>query len=99
MNTDLQKLIGLLKRANSLLSEFSGGYSGEFMSAEEFHEKLKEIIVYLEELKVEHLLDILVWFVPASCWDDFVGIHDTEKLADQIYEIADRLYKVRTNNL
>ena len=93
MNQDLQKLIELLKRANSLLSEFSGGYSGEFMSAEEFHEKLTEVIMYLEESKLEYLLDILVWFVPASCWDDFVGIHDTEKLADQIYEIATKLYK------
>ncbi|MBL8005029.1 MAG: hypothetical protein JNL36_08025 [Candidatus Kapabacteria bacterium] len=93
MHQDLQKLIDLLKRANSLLSEFSGGYSGEFMSAEEFHEKLTEVITYLEESKLEYLLDILVWFVPVSCWDDFVGIHDTEKLADQIYELAMKLYK------
>lgn len=93
MNQELQKLIDLLKRANALLSEFSGGYSGEFMSAEEFHSKLTETIRYLEEVKLEYLLDILVWFVPASCWDDFVGIHDTEKLADQIYQLADVLYR------
>lgn len=92
MYTDFQQLIDLLKRANSLLSEFSGGYSGEFMSSEEFHEKLTETIVYLEESKLEYLLDIVVWFAPTSRWDDFVGLHDTEKLADQIYEIANRMY-------
>ncbi len=91
--TEFEKLIVLLEKANTLLSEFSGGYSGEFMSAEEFHEGLTTAIDKLKEGNFESLLDIVIWFLPTSCWDDFIGKHDTEFLADQIYPLADSLKK------
>ena len=38
--TDYIKLIDLLDKAEKLASELHGGYSGQFLSAEEFHQAL-----------------------------------------------------------
>lgn len=61
-------LINDLKKAEKILSE----YSGEHMSAEEFHQDLKDRISKLEKGDEAVLEDLWIWFAPTCQWDDFV---------------------------
>lgn len=81
--TPIQFLINDLKEAEKILSEYSGGYSGEHMSAEEFHQDLKARIVELENENEAVLEDVWIWFAPTCQWDDFVG--DAE-LGERIFQ-------------
>ena len=49
--TDNKKLIELLDKAEYLAGQFSGGYSGQFLSAEEFHLVLVDSITKLKKMK------------------------------------------------
>ena len=75
-----------------MLAKYSGGYSGEYLSAQEFHKDLKSAV---EEYKKgdDTKLDLFyIWFAPTCEWDDFVG-KEVENLANEIFEIVDKLKK------
>lgn len=80
---DYTKLIELLDKAENLASEFRGGYSGQFLSAEEFHQALFDSINKLKQGDNTQLDTLHIWFLPTSCWDDFIG-RDGQDLANEI---------------
>jgi hypothetical protein len=86
----LKKLIKNLEKAEQLASEFSGGYSGEFLSAEEFYLALQDRITRLKKGEYVVLEDLWIWFAPTCQWDDFIGT-DGEYLANTIFEQLDKL--------
>jgi hypothetical protein len=86
IETDIKKLIELLDKAEHLAGQFSGGYSGQFFSAEEFHTALFDSITKLKSGDNSQLEKLNLWFLPTSCWDDFVG-KDGQDLADEISEL------------
>ena len=86
------KLFNLLDKAEYLASEFHGGYSGQFLSAEEFHKALSESINKLKQGDKTQLDQLHIWFLPTYCWDDFVG-KVGQDLANQISELLSKLTK------
>jgi len=76
-----------LEKAEKMLAEFSGGYSGIFFSAEEFYKVFQEELYELKHQNVPNFNQICLWFAPTSVWDDFVGMSGLE-LANRIYERA-----------
>ena len=85
-------LLNLLDKAEQLASEFQGGYSGQFLSAEEFHTALSENISKLKQGDRTQLDRLHLWFLPTSCWDDFVG-KDGQDLANEISGLLSKLTK------
>ena len=81
--TDNKKLIGLLDKAKHLAGQSAGGYSGQFLSAEKFHLALVDSITKLKSGDNSQLDKLNIWFLPTSCWDDFMG-RDGQDLANQI---------------
>lgn len=75
------------------MDNFSGGYSGNFFSAEEFHLALVDSITKLKNEDKSQLYQLNIWFLPTSCRDDFVG-RDGQDLAN---EISDLLVKMTDN--
>lgn len=86
---ELFELFADLEKAEKMLAEFSGGYSGKFYSAEEFHKALEEEVYDLRHQNVPDFSQICLWFAPTSVWDDFVGI-DGMDLANRIYKRAEK---------
>jgi hypothetical protein len=84
--TQMATLIGLLDEAKDLSGQFSGGYSGNFFSAEEFHTALIESVDKLRNGDMSQLNELHFWFLPTSCWDDFIGMEGAF-LANQISEL------------
>lgn len=84
---ELFELFEDLESAEKMLAEFSGGYSGKFLSAEEFCKVFEEEVYDLRNQNVPYFNQICLWFAPTSVWDDFVGISGME-LANRIYERA-----------
>src|SRR5450631_1114424 len=84
------KLIKLLDEADLLAGQFSGGYSGQFLSAEEFHKALHESVDKLKQGDQSQLDKLHIWFSPTSCWDDFIGV-EGQSLADEINSILSKL--------
>lgn len=91
---DYPQLIELLDKAEILAREFKGGYSGEFLSAEEFHQALLESINKFKNGDKTQLEKLHLWFLPTSCWDDFVG-SDGQDLANEISPMLSKLTKVK----
>ena len=91
--TDMKRLIELLDKAEHLAGQYSVGYSGPFLSAEEFHLALVDSITKLKSGDNAPLDKLNIWFLPTSCWDDFVG-RDGQELAN---EISDLLIKMTDN--
>ncbi len=87
---DYIKLLNLLDKAEHLANDFHGCYSGQFLSAEEFHKALSESISKLKQGDKTQLNQIHIWFLPTSCWDDFIG-KDGQDLANQITELLSKL--------
>ena len=85
-------LLNLLDKAEQLASKFQGGYSGQFLSAVEFHTALSESISKLKQGDRIQLDRLHVWFLPTSCWDDFVG-KDGQDLANEISGLLSKLTK------
>ena len=83
-------LIKDLKKAEKILSEYSGGYSGEHISAEEFHKDLMDRIEKLERNDESVLVDLWIWFAPTCQWDDFVG---DIALGERIYQRINKIKK------
>ena len=79
--------------AVQLASAYSGGYSGEFLSAQEFHKALLNSIKYLKQDDSSQLHKLAVWFAPTSCWDDFIGFEGRD-LANEISELLTKLNTV-----
>ena len=82
----MRELLDLLEEAEMLASEFTGGYSNHFSSAEEFHEMLANAIEELKHGSDTVLNEMRVWFAPTCDWDDLIG-KDGEHLANRIYSI------------
>ncbi len=96
MHTDnaMHTLIMLLDQAEELAAQFSGGYSGNFWSAEEFHMALAQSIMKLKNGDQSQLEKLNLWFLPTSCWDDFIGL-DGLDLGNEISEIISKLMDER----
>jgi hypothetical protein len=88
--TDHKNLISLLDKAEKLASEFQGGYSGQFLSAEEFHEALLDSINKFMQGDTTQLDKLHIWFLPTSCWGDFVG-RAGQDLANEISNLLSTL--------
>lgn len=84
-----------LNRAEKLLNKFTGGYSDEFFSAEEFHLALVDMIIALKSEKAVDLMKLYQWFAPTGAWDDFVG-EGGVKLGNKIFEQVSGLLKSRS---
>ena len=84
----METLLADLNEAEKILSEYSGGYSGRYFSAEEFHADLLDRIKKLESGEKKVIEDLWIWFAPISQWDDFVGdVH----LGDRIFQRLDQI--------
>ena len=84
----MKALISDLKKAEMILSQYSGGYSGEHLSAEEFHKDLVDRISKLESGEESVIEDLWIWFAPTCQWDDFVGNID---LGERIFQRLNRI--------
>lgn len=85
-------LIKDLHEAEKLLSEYSGGYSGAFLAAEEFHAALIDKIDDIEFGNQTDLSELWAWFAPTCAWDDFVG-EEGQGLGNRIFARLDRWRK------
>jgi hypothetical protein len=83
---NFESLLEVLDEAETLVAEFSGGYSDNFFSAEEFHAELKAAIQKLKGGKLEELDKLFVWFAPSYDWDNFVG-SEGEHLGNRIFSL------------
>jgi len=88
-NSDFKHLISLLDKAVELSAEFTGGYSPNFLSAEEFHATLARAVQRIKENNLMELEKINTWFLPASAWDDFVDI-DGLDLGNEISDLVSK---------
>ena len=86
-SNDFKQLVSLLEKAVQLSAEVSGGYSPNFLSAEEFHATLAAAVQRIKEHHMTELEKIYIWFLPASAWDDFVDI-DGLDLGNEISELV-----------
>ena len=86
------RLVKLLEKSEKMVSKYEGGYSGEYLSAQEFHKDLKSSIVNYKNGDDSKLDLFYIWFAPTCHWDDFVG-KEGENLANEIFEIVGRLKK------
>lgn len=84
----MDSLITDLKKAVEILSEYSGGYSGEHMSAEEFNKDLIDRIKKLENGDETVIDDLWIWFAPTCQWDNFVG---DINLGERIFQRLDKV--------
>lgn len=88
--TYIKNLIKLLDKAEHLSGQISGGYSGQFLSAEEFHSALADSISKFKSGDNSQIDILINWFLPTSCWDDFVG-WDGQDLANQISDLLEKM--------
>jgi hypothetical protein len=73
-SSQFKHLLELLNDAENLVGQFTGGYSNQFFSAEEFHEALVIAILRLQNNDLEVLSTLWLWFAPTCSWDDFTGV-------------------------
>jgi len=85
-------LLILLEEAQQLAARFTGGYSGEFFGAGEFHTALKESISKYRDGDKSQLNKLHTWFAPTSCWDDFIG-REGQDMANEIYGLIIKIEK------
>ncbi len=86
----LKHLFLLLDEAEELASQYTGGYSNAFFSAEEFHLALANSISKLKNGDKDQIKILWLWFAPTCSWDDFV-INDGIVLGNKIFELLDEL--------
>lgn len=89
---EFNQLLTLLGKAQELSSQYTGGYSEHFFSAEEFHAELKKSIQNLKAGELNELSNLQLYFIPTSDWDDFIGFEGMD-LANEIFEIISELIK------
>ncbi|TAJ13172.1 hypothetical protein DMA11_09735 [Marinilabiliaceae bacterium JC017] len=85
-------LIKDLHTTEKLLSEYSGGSSGKFLSAEEFHTALVDKIDDIEFGNQTDLSELWIWFASTCAWDDFVG-EEGQELGNRIFARLDKWWK------
>lgn len=78
------QLIEDLKKACEIASHYSGGYSGEFLDAQEFYKALNSAVADFEKGDDNKAKDLWVWFAPTTAWDDFIGM-DGVDLGNSIF--------------
>jgi hypothetical protein len=71
-------LIKELKNAYQLVSQYEGGYSGNFIDSKDFAAALKDAIALFESGDDTIVKNLWLWFAPTTAWDDFVGLEGTE---------------------
>ena len=87
----VNSLITDLKKAENILSEYYEGYSGEHLSAEEFHTDLVGRIKKLVNGDESVIEDLWIWFAPTCQWDDLVGDIDLgERIFQQLNKIKNK---------
>lgn len=86
------ELLDDLHTAEKMLANYSGGCSGEFLSAEEFHEALIDAIDDIEFGNQTDLTRFWVWFAPTCAWDDFVCDEGID-LGNRIFERVNKWKK------
>lgn len=91
-NSKLERLLKLLDEAEKLAEQFSGGYSNNFLSAQEFHSALRDSLNELKAGDTDQMNDLWLWFAPTCDWDDFIQ-KDGEDLANEIYPLLTELRK------
>ena len=89
------ELLEDLHEAEKLLSNFKGGYSGEFLSAMSFHEALLDAIDEIEGGNQADLTRFYIWFAPTSQWNDFTGTEGIE-LGNRIFERVNKWKKANS---
>lgn len=89
------ELLEDLHAAEKILSKYEGGYSGKFLSAQEFHASLVEAIDDIEFGNQTDLSRIWIWFAPTCAWDDFVGEEGIE-LGNRIFERVNKWKNANT---
>jgi hypothetical protein len=91
-NSKIKRLLKLLDEAEKLAGQFSGGYSNNFLSAQEFHSALADSIKKLKAGDYDQLNELWLWFAPTCDWDDFIH-KDGEDLANEIHPLVTELRK------
>ena len=81
------RLLNLLDKAEIILSKYEGGYSGEYLSAKEFHKDFKKTILEYRNGDNSKIDLFYIWFAPTCHWDDFVGYEDSD-IANKIFDYA-----------
>ena len=89
---ELFELFADLHLAEKMLSEFKGGYSNKFSSAEEFYKAFVEELYEIEKDNVADFTQIWNWFAPTCDWDDFTGMDGLE-LGNRIFSRVDNWKK------
>ena len=87
-----ERLIRLLEKSEKMASNYSGGYSGHHLSAEEFHQDLKVAIRKYKNGDDSQINEFYFWFAPTCAWDDFIG-KEGEHLGNQIFGILTKMKK------
>jgi len=83
----------LLDEAVEMVSHYKGGYSNEFLGAENFTIALYEAINDLKRGDFSVFKKLWCWFAPTCDWDDFVNEPAGTILSNKIYEILNELRK------
>ena len=98
----ISTLLELLDKAEKLSYQFSGSYSNNFISAQEFSRALSESITKLKEGDKNQIDSLYNWFSPTCDWDDIIG-KEGEELANNIFELLSQLREfknqIETNHI
>ncbi len=86
----IEQLLKLLDKAEKLAGQFTGGNSNNFLSAQEFHLALVDIINKLKADDYDQLNELWSWFAPTCDWDDFI-LKDGVDLANEIHPLVTEL--------
>lgn len=87
-----KRLLLLLEESERMVSNYRGGHSGNYLSAQEFHQDLKAAITAYKNGNEQTLHLFCNWFAPTCEWDDFVGAAGSD-LANEIVELVNTLKK------
>lgn len=89
----LGSLLVDLDSAVLVASQYSGGYSGEYLSAEAFHVDLAAAVEQLKAGDTAVLGRLWIWFAPTCHWDDFIteeGIDLGNRIFGQLQRLKDQ---------
>jgi len=90
----VKKLIEDLEKAEVYLSQFSGGYSGKYICATEFHKDFNEELEKLKNGNKKSLKLFYGWFLPTCEWDDFTNSDDKSlKIGNRIFKQLSEIRK------
>jgi hypothetical protein len=88
----LRQLYDFLDKAIVLSSEFSGGHSNNFLSAEEFNSALSDSVDRLKNGDNDQISNLYYWFAPTCDWDDLIHKNGLE-LSNVIFGLLTDLKK------